>query len=133
MLVLDANVMLGACGASQGFADFRGEQLIAPPLMWSEARSGLREAMWRGDIDETRALEVLSNMDRAPVRSRGHRRLGREAWHIAEELGWAKSYDAEYLALARLAGGMVVTLDLRLRRGADRLGLVVTPEELFGR
>jgi predicted nucleic acid-binding protein len=45
-------------------------------------------------------------------------------------MGWAKTYDAEYLALARLLGCRVVTLDLRLRRGADRLGLVVTPGEL---
>jgi predicted nucleic acid-binding protein len=36
----------------------------------------------------------------------------------------------EYLALARLLGGRVVTLDGRLRRGADRTGLVVAPTEL---
>lgn len=51
---------------------------------------------------------------------------------IASELGWAKTYDAEYLALARLLDTRVVTLDLRLRRGAERLGLVVTPDELTG-
>jgi predicted nucleic acid-binding protein len=45
-------------------------------------------------------------------------------------MGWAKTYDAEYVALARLLGARVVTLDARLRRGADRLGLVVLPEEL---
>jgi predicted nucleic acid-binding protein len=45
-------------------------------------------------------------------------------------LGWAKTYDAEYVALARLLGCRLVTLDARLRRGADRLGFVISPDEL---
>jgi predicted nucleic acid-binding protein len=52
------------------------------------------------------------------------------AWQIAEELGWAKAYDAEYVALAGLLAARVVTLDARVRRGAGRLGFVVLPEEL---
>ncbi|MCA1677863.1 MAG: hypothetical protein LC777_02390, partial [Actinobacteria bacterium] len=69
-------------------------------------------------------------LESAPVRRRSHRRLRREAWRLADELGWAKTYDAEYLALAALLGCRVVTVDGRLRRGADRLGLVVLPSEL---
>ncbi len=133
MVVLDANVALEVCAASDGFARFGSEPLTAPPSMWAEARSGLHEAMWRGEIERTLAETVLERLDRSPIRTRTHQRLGRESWRIAEELGWAKTYDAEYLALAHLLGSVVVTLDLRLRRGADRLGLVVTPEELFGR
>ena len=45
-------------------------------------------------------------------------------------LGWAKTYDAEYLALAALNGCRVVTVDGRLRRAADRLDLVVLPSAL---
>ena len=45
-------------------------------------------------------------------------------------LGWAKTYDAEYVALAQLIGCRMVTLDARLRRGADRLGMAVSIEEL---
>ncbi len=52
------------------------------------------------------------------------------AWRLASEFGWARTYDAEYLALARSLNCRLVTLDLRLRRVADRLGLVVTPAEL---
>ena len=48
----------------------------------------------------------------------------------ADEMGWARTYDAEYVALARLLDCRLVTLDSRLRRGADRLGLVVSPTEL---
>ncbi len=52
------------------------------------------------------------------------------AWQLAAELGKAKTYDAGYLAAARLLGTRVVTLDMRLRRNATHLGLVVTPTEL---
>jgi predicted nucleic acid-binding protein len=56
--------------------------------------------------------------------------LAEEAWRIADELGWAKTYDAEYVALASLLDCRLVTVDGRLRRGADRLGFVVGPTEL---
>ena len=52
------------------------------------------------------------------------------AWQIADEFGWAKTYDAEYVALAKILDCRLVTLDARLRRGTDRLGFVVTPAEL---
>lgn len=66
----------------------------------------------------------------SPVEERHHDQLGDEAWRIAEEFGWAKTYDAEYVALALLLGCRLVTLDGRLRRGANRLGFVVSPGEL---
>jgi hypothetical protein len=69
-------------------------------------------------------------VEQGPVRQRSHRRLGSVAWQIADELGWAKTYDAEYVALAKTESCRLVTLDSRLRRGTDRLGFVVTPAEL---
>jgi predicted nucleic acid-binding protein len=42
----------------------------------------------------------------------------------------AKTYDAEYLALAGLLRCRLVTIDLRRRRWAGRLGFVVLPNEL---
>lgn len=59
--------------------------------------------------------------------------LGRAAWAIADRLGWARTYDAEYVALAQLLGGVLVTRDLGVRRGADRLGFVLTPQEFLAR
>lgn len=41
-----------------------------------------------------------------------------------------RTYDAEYLALASLLKCRLVTLNGRLRRGADSLGFVIGPEEL---
>lgn len=130
MLVLDANVVLPACTVERGFARFGRQRLVAPPLMWSEARSSLHEAVWRGELDREEGLRALDRLRRAPVRPEPHPDLGDEAWRLADELGFAKTYDAEYVALARLLGCQLVTLDARLRRATDRLGFVVGPTEL---
>jgi hypothetical protein len=101
MLVIDANVARAACGGEgDGFAVL-GDELVSIPLMWSEARAGLHLALWKGQI-------------------------GREDSEIIHD----RPYDAEYVALAKLLGCRLVTLDARLRRGTERLGFVVTPAEL---
>src|SRR3989442_13986446 len=46
VLVLDASVVLPACASPEGFALVGDEQLVAPALLWSEARSALHEALW---------------------------------------------------------------------------------------
>jgi len=130
MLVLDANVVLPACGATNGFERFGDHELVAPPLMWSEARSALREAAWRGEVPGQVAGQLLERLEDGPVEARPHRRLGREAWRLASELGWAKTYDAEYVALAILLGCRLVTLDGRLRHRTGHLGVVIGPDEL---
>jgi predicted nucleic acid-binding protein len=129
ILVVDASVALRAASADS-WTPLGSHSLVAPAVMWSEATSALHEAVWRRELSAGRAREVLSRLSAAPVSRRNDRRLPSAAWRIADELGWAKTYDAEYLALARLLGGCVVTLDARLRRGADRLRLVVLPNEL---
>ena len=130
MLVLDAALVVPTCAAASGF-DFLGDSdLIAPPIMWSEARSTLHAALWRGELNATHAWASHERLVEAPIALRSPRRLGEEAWRVAEELGWARTYDAEYVALARLVGCRLVTLDGRLRRGADRLGFVIGPNEL---
>lgn len=63
----------------------------------------------------------------APIEERRHHRLGREAWRIADELGWSKTYDAEYLALAVLVGAGLVSFDRRMLRAAEILGVSVIP------
>jgi len=41
-----------------------------------------------------------------------HPRLIVEAWRIADELGWAKTYDARFVALAALLGFVVTPTEL---------------------
>ena len=129
MLVVDATVALAAAGSDNGL-DYFDDELVAPPLMWSESRSVLHEMAWRGEIDPEDAMTTRVRLERSRIRRRDPAKLGAEAWHLANQLGWAKTYDAEYVALAGLLKCRLVTLDARLRRGAARLGYVVGPDEL---
>ncbi|HUG65235.1 MAG TPA: type II toxin-antitoxin system VapC family toxin [Gaiellaceae bacterium] len=130
MLVLDASLVVPDCAAGRGFDYLNDRALVAPPFMWAEVRSGLHEAAWRGDVDRATALRAHDLLMAAPIEPRSPAALGTESWRIADELGWARTYDADYVALASILGCRLVTLDKRLRRGADRLGFVVSPAEL---
>jgi len=123
-LVIDASLALHLCGSEAGLKSLEKYDLIAPPLMWSESRSVLHRAVWRRVLDEEIALRVLSSIDNSPITPHNPKRLGLKAWSIASELGWAKTYDAEYIALASINSCLLVTADRRLRRGADRLEIV---------
>jgi len=129
-LVVDASFVLRACAVEGGFAILGGARAAAPPLMWSEARSVIRETLWRREIEHEDAVATYQRLGTCPVERVERPDLHDEIWRVATELGWAKTYDAEYVALARLLGCRLVTLDARLRRGADRLGFVIAPDEL---
>jgi predicted nucleic acid-binding protein len=130
VLVLDASLVVPTCATGVDFGFLGDSDLVAPPIMWSEARSTLHAALRRGELTADHAWASHARLTEAPITVRNPRGLGAEAWRVADELGWARTYDAEYLALARLSGCRVVTADARLRRGADRTGLVVGPDEL---
>lgn len=129
-IVLDSSAALRASASSNARDALKEMRLLAPPLLWSELTSALHEAVWRGQIDEADATAMHRRFAELGVRRESPRRLFEEAWRIAGELGWAKTYDAEFLALARLRKTQVLTTDARLRRGADRTGLVIEPSEL---
>jgi predicted nucleic acid-binding protein len=130
VLVIDANVALAACGGEgDGFAAL-GDELASIPLMWSEARASLHLQLAKSQISADDARTIHERLESSPIERTDPPELGAEAWMFAEEYGWGRTYDAEYVALARLLDCRLVTLDTRLRRGADRLGFVITPAEL---
>ncbi|HUZ86615.1 MAG TPA: type II toxin-antitoxin system VapC family toxin [Candidatus Baltobacterales bacterium] len=130
MLVVDAAVVVTASLAEAGFEFLATEQLVAPHLMWSEASSVLHELRWRKEISNALAeiaSERLAVADVSPRRPKG---LTTEAWRIADQLGWAKTYDAEYLALARLLSCRLLTTDAKLKASGSRIANVIGPSEL---
>jgi predicted nucleic acid-binding protein len=130
VLVLDASAALQAALSAKGFDLLRGETLVAPPLLRSEAVSALHEMAWRGEISAALARRTLDRLLVAPITRKRPRRLAREAWKVADALGWAKTYDAEYVALARLLDCRLLTIDARLKRGAGRMAEIVGPADL---
>lgn len=130
MLVVDANVAVLACAGPRGFEILNRQELVAPPLLWSEFLSSVHQGRWRGEVSVEQAEMILRRFSEFPVQRRMPRRLWSRAWEIAEQLGLAKTYDAEYIALADLLHCRLVTIDQRLRRGTARLGFVIGPDEL---
>ncbi len=129
-LVVDAGIAVVAALAEGGFSNLAAEDPVAPALMWSEGRSALHELLWRREISLDDALVARAQLEACPISLRTDPRLGEEAWRLADQLGWAKTYDAEYVALAQLLGCRLVTLDARLHRSATALGFVISPTEL---
>jgi predicted nucleic acid-binding protein len=130
VLVVDASVAVPATLQPDGFERLGDDNLVAPPLMWSETRSTLHEALWRKELEVDEARSALLRLEAAPVSLSRPAELGEEAWRVADAFGWAKTYDAEYVALAKLLRCRLVTADARLRRATGRLGFVVPLTEL---
>jgi predicted nucleic acid-binding protein len=99
-------------------------QLLAPTLLRSQTLSALHEAVQRGEIPADVALDRLTRIGRLPIRLLGDAVLRRRAWQVADQLGWASTYRAEYVALTLLQGDALVTLDAELARSVE--GIVAT-------
>jgi hypothetical protein len=59
-----------------------------------------------------------------PIRLLGDGVLRRRAWQVADQLGWASTLKAEYVALTQLQADAFVTLDAELARTVE--GVVAT-------
>lgn len=129
-LVVDASVVVQGCLEADGFRPFDGFGLVSPRLVQSEAMSSLHELTSRGEISAELAKAALQRLRDAPVDVRDPDGLSDAAWDIAEKLGWAKTYDAEYVALARMLECALVTLDVRLARGAGSMATIIGPGDV---
>jgi predicted nucleic acid-binding protein len=99
-------------------------ELLAPTLLRSQALSELHEAVQRGEIAADVARDRLARIGRMPIRLLGDAVLRRRAWEVADTLGWASTYDAEYVALTQLQADALITLDPELARSVE--GIVAT-------
>jgi predicted nucleic acid-binding protein len=126
--VVDCGVVLHL--ASEGIEVPAGHELLAPTLLRSQTLSALHEAVHRGEITEADARERLARIQALPIRLLGDAVLRRNAWQIADRLGWAETYDAEYVALTRLQADALVTLDAELARRVEGIVPTATIEAL---
>jgi len=120
--VVDCGVVLHL--ASEEIEVAPEHTLLAPTLLRSQTLSALHEAVHRGDVPRDVALERLARIRALPIRLLGDAVLRRCAWDLAERLGWAETYDAEYVALTQLQADAFVTLDADLARRVE--GVVPT-------
>lgn len=130
MIVLDATAAVDAVLVPRRLEQLVRHSPVAPALLWSESTSALRELVWRERLTPEQAKAALDRLLDARIERRNPRRLYELASELARELGWAKTYDAEYVALARILDCRLVTLDGRLRRGAARVAEIIGPTEL---
>jgi len=105
-------------------------ELLAPTLLRSQVLSTLHEAVHRDEVAAEVARDHLARINRMSIRLLGDAVLRRRAWDLADRLGWASTYDAEYLALTQLQADAFVTLDADLARRAEEVVQIASIDAL---
>ena len=127
--VIDASTVIEL--ASTDREVLAAHQLLAPTLLRSQVLSTLHEAVQRGEIPADVARERLARINKLPIRLLGDGVLRRRAWEIADRLGWASTYNAEYVALTQLQADALVTLDAELARSVKGIVATASIEDLL--
>jgi indolepyruvate ferredoxin oxidoreductase alpha subunit len=99
----------------------REHQLVAPTLVRSQALSALYEAARRGELSAAEGIERVTRINSMKVRFLGDKVLQRQAWKVADQLGWETTFDAEFVALTQLQADAFVTSDSDLARAVSSL------------
>jgi predicted nucleic acid-binding protein len=126
--VVDCDVVLRL--ASEEVEVGAEHELLAPTLLRSQTLSALHAAVHRGELSRDVARERLARARALRIRLLGDAVLQRRAWEIADRLGWAETYTAEYVALTQLQADALVTLDDELARRLDRIVPTATIDAL---
>lgn len=126
--VVDAGAVLHL--ASEGVEVSDTHKLLAPTLLRSQTLSALHETVQRGELPANVARERLARIGRMPIRLLGDAVLRRRAWELADRLGWASTYDAEYVALTQLQADAFITLDAELARSVEAIVTVASIDAL---
>ena len=82
--------------------------------------------MGRGELTKSVALQQHERLTETKMRLLGDRVSRRTAWTLAREQGWLTTYDAEYLAVAKLQADAHVTVDPAM--AAKAKGIVAVAE-----
>ncbi len=126
--VIGPDVALRLAGEQAPIPD--EHKLLAPTLLRSQLLSRLYGAVRRGELARKEADRRLDYVRALRLRLLGDRVLQREAWQIADQLGWPDTLDAEYVALTRLQADAFITLDPELARAVSDLVAIAPFEAL---
>jgi predicted nucleic acid-binding protein len=126
--VVDTSAVLHL--ASEEIEVHAEHELLAPTLLRSQTLSALHEQAQAGELAREVAFDRLTRIWAMPIRLLGDAVLRRRAWELAGQLGWADTYDAEYVALTQLQGDAFVTLDADLARRVEGIVPTATVEAL---
>ena len=117
--------------ATEAITVEEAHQLLAPTLLRSQTLSALHEAVHRGEIEAGIARDRLDRIGRMKIRLLGDAVLRRRAWELADQLGWASTYTAEYVALTQLQADAFVTLDRDLARSLEGIVAIAPIDALL--
>ena len=127
-LVIDASAALHITLSDEPTSELERYELVAPTLFLSERTSSLASAAFRGAIPQEAVFDAFDRLEALTVRifetDEPHRRA---VLALARSLGWAKTYDAEYVVLAQRLACPILTTDTRLARGAAHLVEMLDP------
>lgn len=98
--VVDAGTVLHLVSEEIEVSD--EHELLAPTLLRSQTLSTLHEAVHRGEIPASVARQHLVRIGKMKIRLLGDAVLRGRAWDLASKLGWATTFNAEYVALTQL-------------------------------
>ena len=99
-------------------------QLVAPNGIRSAALTLLLGLVRSGRLTEKEARELHTRLTELKIRTLGDRVSRWTSFEIAREQGWDTTYDAEYLAVAKLQADAFVTVDEAMASRAQ--GIVPT-------
>lgn len=126
--VVDSSAVIHV--ASEGIELHAKHKLLAPTLLRSQTLSALHEAVHGGEMPADVARKRLALIAKMPIRLLGDAVLRRRAWEVADQLGWASTYGAEYIALAQLHADAFITLDAELARQVNGMVSIASIDAL---
>jgi predicted nucleic acid-binding protein len=132
-IVLDANLVMAfffplpySKPASEQLKVWRRDEaeLLAPTLLQYEVNNALHRILAAGVMPPPKARTALQEMQAMGIRFvPPTNELHARAWYWTDRLNQAKTYDAQYVALAELKRANFWTADRRLASGARQVGV----------
>jgi predicted nucleic acid-binding protein len=112
-----------AAAAVLGPAFARGELVIAPPLLYAEATSVLRQLVFKNELLQDEARDALHDLLALPIRIMTGNLIYVRALDLAGRFQQRRAYDTQFIAVAEDQGATLVTADGPMFTHSQTLGV----------